>query len=78
MIDNTVDMNDFNIRSIEIIFYCFEHDRFVFSTLAREPAESIQFIHNRMPVILSRDAIRDGLNTSFRADEILRSARVCF
>ena len=58
--------------------YRFEHDRFVFSNLAREPAESIQFMHDRMPVILPRDAIRDGLNTSVLADEILRSARVCF
>ena len=54
--------------------YRFEHDRPVFSILTREPAESIRFIHNRMPVILPREAVRDWLNTSYKADEILRSA----
>ena len=54
--------------------YRFEHGRPVFSILTREPAESIQFIHSRMPVILPRKAVRDWLNTSCKADEILRSA----
>lgn len=54
--------------------YRFEHDRPVFSILTREPAESIRFIHNRMPVILPREAVRDWLNTRYKADEILRSA----
>ena len=66
------------IEQKEVIYmagiYRYEHDRPVFSILTREPAESIQFIHNRMPVILPREAIRNWLNTSFRADEILRSA----
>lgn len=54
--------------------YRFEYDRPAFSILTREPAESIQFIHSRMPVILPREAVRDWLNTSCKADEILRSA----
>ena len=54
--------------------YRFEHDRPVFSIMTREPAESIRFIHNRMPVIIPREAVRDWLNTSYKADEILRSA----
>ena len=54
--------------------YRFEHDKPVFSILTREPAESIQFIHNRMPVILPKEAVRDWLNTSYRAEDILQHA----
>lgn len=54
--------------------YRFEHDKPVFSILTRDPAESIQFIHHRMPVILPREAVRDWLNTSNRAEEVLQSA----
>lgn len=54
--------------------YRFEHDKPVFSILTRDPAESIQFIHHRMPVILPREAVRDWLNTSYRAEEVLQSA----
>lgn len=46
----------------------------VFSILTREPASSISFIHDRMPVILPRDMMNDWLNPSFKADEVLRSA----
>ena len=45
-----------------------------FSILTRDPAESISFIHHRMPVILPREAVRDWLNTSYRAEEVLQSA----
>ena len=54
--------------------YRFEHDKPVFSILTRDPAESIQFIHHRMPVLLPREAVRDWLNTSYRAEEVLQSA----
>ena len=54
--------------------YRFEHDKPVFSILTRDPAESIQFIHHRMPIILPREAVRDWLNTSYRAEEVLQSA----
>ena len=54
--------------------YRFEHDKPVFSILTRDPAESIQFIHHRMPVILPREAVRDWLNTSYRTEEVLQSA----
>ena len=43
----------------------------VFSILTREPAESIAFIHDRMPVILPRDLVRDWTNPNCRAGEIL-------
>ena len=54
--------------------YRFEHEKPVFSILTRDPAESISFIHHRMPVILPREAVRDWLNTSYRAEEVLQSA----
>lgn len=54
--------------------YRFEQERPVFSILTREPAESIRFIHNRMPVILPREAVRDWLNTEYAAEEVLQSA----
>lgn len=46
----------------------------VFSILTREPASSISFIHDRMPVILPREMMSDWLNPHFKADEVLRSA----
>lgn len=46
----------------------------VFSVLTRAPADSISFIHDRMPVILPREMINDWLNPRFKADEILKSA----
>jgi len=54
--------------------YRFEHQKPVFSILTRDPADSIQFIHNRMPVLLPREAVRDWLNTNYRAEEVLNSA----
>jgi len=48
----------------------------VFSILTREPAESIRFIHDRMPVILPSDIAMDWLNTAYRADEILPHANL--
>lgn len=46
----------------------------VFSILTREPAESIAFIHDRMPVILAPDIKTDWLNPKYNASEILASA----
>jgi len=46
----------------------------VFSILTREPASSISFIHDRMPVILPRELTTDWLNPHFKAEEVLRSA----
>lgn len=46
----------------------------VFSILTREPASSISFIHDRMPVILPREMMSDWLNPHFKADEVLCSA----
>ena len=54
--------------------YRIESGRPVFSILTREPAESIAFIHDRMPVILPRDLVRDWINPKYRAGEILSHA----
>ena len=54
--------------------YRIESGRPVFSILTREPAESIAFIHNRMPVILPRDLVKDWTNPQYRAGEILNHA----
>ncbi len=45
-----------------------------FSILTREPAQSIAFIHNRMPVILPREAQTDWFNPRFRAEDVLQAA----
>ena len=54
--------------------YRIESGRPVFSILTREPAESIAFIHNRMPVILPRELVRDWTNPQYRAGELLNHA----
>jgi len=54
--------------------YRMEQGKPVFSILTREPAPSIEFIHNRMPVILRPDIISDWLNPEYNANEILESA----
>ena len=51
--------------------YRIESGRPVFSILTREPAESIAFIHDRMPVILPHDLVRDWVNPKYRVGEIL-------
>lgn len=45
-----------------------------FCILTREPAESISFIHNRMPVILETDILWDWLNPAYKAEDILTHA----
>lgn len=54
--------------------YRFEHEKPVFSILTREPAANISFIHNRMPVILPREAVREWLNPQRSGDELLERA----
>jgi len=54
--------------------YRIENGTPVFSILTREPANSISFIHDRMPVILPREMMNDWLNPRFNANEVLQSA----
>ena len=54
--------------------YRIENGMPVFSILTREPAHNISFIHDRMPVILPREAMNDWLNTQFRAEDVLKAA----
>lgn len=54
--------------------YRIEKNQPVFSVLTREPADSISFIHDRMPVILPNEAMSDWLNPKFNGIEVLRSA----
>lgn len=46
----------------------------VFTILTRSPADSISFIHDRMPVILPNEAKSDWLNPKCFANEIICSA----
>lgn len=46
----------------------------VFSVLTREPAESIAFIHNRMPVVLPQIVMADWLNPKNRGEDVLSAA----
>ena len=43
--------------------------------LTREPAESIAFIHNRMPVILPAEAAGDWLNVRYEVTDVLKAAQ---
>ncbi len=51
-----------------------EGNRAACTILTREPAESIAFIHNRMPVILPAEAVSDWLNIRYDAAEVLKAA----
>ena len=53
-----------------------EGNRATCTILTREPAESIAFIHNRMPVILPAEAIGDWLNVRYDAVDVLKAAQV--
>ena len=55
--------------------YCKEGNRAACTILTREPAESIAFIHNRMPVILPSEAIGDWLNVRYEATDVLKAAQ---
>lgn len=54
--------------------YRIESGKPVFSILTREPAESIKFIHNRMPVILPSDMAKAWVNPKYNAKDILNHA----
>ncbi|NLX26228.1 MAG: SOS response-associated peptidase [Lentisphaerae bacterium] len=54
--------------------YRMEQGRPIFSILTRAPVACIEFIHNRMPVVLRPDIIYDWLNTEYNANEILKAA----
>ena len=54
--------------------YRIEQGRPVFSILTKDPVESIAFIHNRMPVILPNESMRDWLNPRFYGAEIIKAA----
>ena len=45
-----------------------------FTILTREPGEGIRHIHDRMPVILPREAAKDWLNPAYNALEVIRAA----
>ena len=54
--------------------YRMESGRPVFAILTRGPADNISFIHNRMPVILPSEAVRDWINPDCDSEKILRYA----
>lgn len=54
--------------------YRIEAGKPVFSILTRDPADSISFIHNRMPVILPHDMMKDWLNPRYAASDLLKNA----
>lgn len=54
--------------------YRIEGDKAVFTILTREPAESIAFIHNRMPVMLPGDMKNDWLNLRYDASDMMQAA----
>ena len=54
--------------------YRMEQGRPVFSILTKEPVVTIAFIHNRMPVILPNDIMKDWLNPRFDGKDILINA----
>lgn len=51
-----------------------EGNRAACTILTREPAESIAFIHNRMPVILPRECAKGWLSAEYSANDIVRFA----
>jgi len=54
--------------------YRIEQGKPVFSILTREPAERIRFIHDRMPVVIPRELIRDWINPKYTAEDLLQNA----
>lgn len=52
-----------------------EDNRAACTILTREPAESIAFIHNRMPVILPAEAVRDWLNVRYAPMDVLKAVQ---
>lgn len=54
--------------------YRIEEGMPVFVILTREPGEEIRFIHNRMPLILSKDNADKWINPNTNPDDIVQSA----
>ena len=54
--------------------YRLENGAPVFTILTREPAAAISFIHDRMPVILPKEAVSDWLNIRYDARDVLAGA----
>ena len=54
--------------------YRFENNLPVFTILTRTPSDDIAMIHDRMPVILPREAAADWLNPRYHGEEILSAA----
>jgi len=54
--------------------YRIEGNKAVFTILTREPAESIAFIHDRMPVILPGDMRNDWLNMKYDPMDVMKAA----
>ena len=54
--------------------YRIEAGKPVFTVLTRSAADSIAFIHERMPVILPGEAATDWLNPKYHGEEILQAA----
>ena len=52
-----------------------EGNRAACTILTREPAKSIAFIHNRMPVILPAETAGDWLNVRYAATDVLKVAQ---
>lgn len=46
----------------------------VFTVLTREPGEEIRFIHNRMPVILGRENVKEWMDHEHDPKEVVRSS----
>ena len=46
----------------------------VFTVLTRDPGEEISFIHDRMPVILGKDSVKDWMNPEAKPEVVLRKA----
>ena len=56
--------------------YRIEQGRPEFTILTREPAECIRHIHDRMPVILPREALGDWMNPHYAANDVIKVAMV--
>ena len=54
--------------------YRFENNLPVFTILTRTPSDDIAMIHDRIPVILPREAAADWLNPRYHGEEILSVA----
>ena len=56
--------------------YRVEQGRPVFSILTRAPEPEIAFLHDRMPVLLPKEAEKDFLNLKYRAEDVFKAAAV--